>query len=508
MGDEARPSRLRSCTPVSRSAIRREVLHRGHQHAYLLPADLSGPIAQGRKHPLLRDSRGRTGLGLPTVSSLPAGSVARNAGLVGTSSVVSRGLRLITEGALDRNGVDALADRLGVTARHLRRLFLQHLGATPIEVALTRCVHFAKKLIDETHLPFSQVAFASGFGSLRRFNGEIRRVSSRTPSQLRRLARRRPVEHAGYQFRIAYRPPYDWKAVIGSLRSRATPGVERVDEDLYLRTIAIDGKCGTIAVSPAADGPTLILDADFSDSRALLLIVERVRRMFDVAADPAVIAEQLSGEVLLKHCLVAHPGIRTPGAWDPFELTVRAILGQQISVAAATTIAGRVAAGWGTPIEYANGLTHLFPTAAQLRSAPLEETGIISSRAATLRAVAKAVCDGTLVFDGTATAGQLRAITGVGDWTTQYVLMRALNDPDAFQCGDLVLKRMAGGCTSQELDRLSEPWRPWRAYAVMLLWQSARDLDEHQRRSRHAHVDLPLHRRRPRDRGLAGAGVR
>jgi AraC family transcriptional regulator of adaptative response / DNA-3-methyladenine glycosylase II len=400
----------------------------------------------------------------------------------GTSSVVSRGLRLITDGALDREGVDELAARLGVTARHLRRLFLQHLGATPTEVALTRRVHFAKKLIDETSLPLAQVAFASGFGSLRRFNGEIRRVYSRTPTHLRKLARRHALDQTGYQFRIAYRPPYDWKAVIGFLTARATPGVERVDADRYQRTISIDGHFGSITVSPAPDALALILDVDIGDSRALLQIVERVRRMFDVGADPAVIADELSSDALLEPSLAAHPGIRTPGAWDAFELTVRAILGQQISVAAATTIAGRVAARWGTPLEISHGLTHVFPTAAQLMNAPLEEAGIISSRARTLRAVAKAVVDGTLVFDGDATVAQLLAIPGIGDWTMQYVLMRALNEPDAFLCGDLVLKRMAGGCTSRALDLRSQRWRPWRAYAVMLLWQSARDLPHVTRR--------------------------
>src|SRR5215204_4223035 len=221
----------------------------------------------------------------------------------GTSSVVSRALRLITDGALDRDGVDDLADRLGVTSRHLRRLFLQHLGATPVNVALTRRVHFAKQLLDETDLPMSQVAFAAGFGSLRRFNAEMRRVYSRTPSQLRRLAHRRPMGRTGYQFRIAYRPPYDWKAVIGFLGARATPGVERVEADRYQRTISINGHCGTIDVSPAADGPALILDVDLSDSRPLLLIVERVRRMFDVGADPALIAGQLSGDALLNESL-------------------------------------------------------------------------------------------------------------------------------------------------------------------------------------------------------------
>lgn len=426
----------------------------------------------------------------------------------GTSSVVSRGLRLITDGALDRDGVDALADRLGVTARHLRRLFLQHLGATPLEVALTRRVHFAKKLIDETRLPLSQVAFAAGFGSLRRFNGQIRRVYSRTPGELRRLARKQPDEAGRYRFRIAYRPPYDWTAMIEFLAARAIPGVEHVEGNRYLRTIAIDGNTGSIAVSPATDGPALLLDVHFAVPQVLLLIVERVRRIFDVGADPSVIVEQLSGDALLRRASAAHPGIRTPGAWDPFELTVRAILGQQISVRAATTIAGRVAARWGTPLDEATGLTRLFPTPAQLANAPLEEAGIISTRANTLRSVARAIRDGGLIFDGTSTAAALRAIPGIGDWTAQYVLMRALNEPDAFPSGDLVLKRMAGGCTSRELDRRSEAWRPWRAYAVMLLWQAARDLDQPMRRAPHAHLDLSLHRTSTRDRGPAVVGAR
>jgi len=394
----------------------------------------------------------------------------------GTSSVVSRGLRLINDGALDRDGVDALADRLGVTARHLRRLFLTHLGATPIDVALTRRVHFAKKLIDETRLPLSQVAFAAGFGSQRRFNGQIQRVYSRTPTALRKLARKQVDDSGRYQFRLAYRPPYDWNALLAFLAARAIPGVEWIDDDRYHRTIAIDGKTGSFSVAKAADdAPALILDVQFGDSQALLAIVERVRRMFDVAADPSVIAEQLSSDVLLKRACAAHPGIRTPGAWDPFELTVRAILGQQISVAAATTIAGRVAARWGTPIDHAKGLTHLFPTPAQMANAPLEEAGIISARANTLRSVARAIGGGSLVFDGVSTGEALRSIPGIGDWTAQYVLMRALNEPDAFPSGDLVLKRMAGGCTAPVLERRSEAWRPWRAYAVMLLWQSARD---------------------------------
>ena len=405
---------------------------------------------------------------------------------LGTSSVVSRALRLITDGALDRDGVEPLADRLGVTARHLRRLFVQHLGATPIEVALTRRVHFAKKLLDETRLPFTQVAFAAGFGSLRRFNGEIRRTYKRTPTELRRLARKQAVDPERYRFRLSYRPPYDWAAALAFLAARATPGVESVVGSRYQRTIAIGEKSGSIAVSPAGDGPALMLEVRFGDPRALLTVVEQVRRMFDLGADPSVIADQLSGDPLLKRAFAAHAGIRTPGAWDPFELSVRAILGQQISVRAATPMAGRVAARWGSPIDSADGLTRLFPTAAQLVDAPLEEAGIVSARASTLRSLARAVCEGTLVFDGVATVPALTAIPGIGEWTAQYIAMRALNEPDAFPSGDLVLRRMAGGCSARELDRRSESWRPWRAYAVMLLWQAARDLERHQKDKRHA----------------------
>jgi AraC family transcriptional regulator, regulatory protein of adaptative response / DNA-3-methyladenine glycosylase II len=417
----------------------------------------------------------------------------------GTSSVVSRALRLIADGALDGDGVEALADRLGVTARHLRRLFVQHLGTTPIEVALMRRVHFAKKLIDETRLPVSQIAFASGFGSLRRFNGLMQRTYSRTPTELRRLSRPAPGNGDGYRFRLAYRPPYDWKAILGFLAVRATPGVESVEADRYQRTISAGGAGGTISISPAADGPALVLDVRCADPRALLIVVERVRRMFDIAADPPVIASELSCDPLLKHALMAHAGIRTPGAWDPFELTVRAILGQQISVAAATTLAGRIVSRWGRAIDAAAPLTHLFPAPEQLTDAPIEDAGVIPARAASVRALARAVIDRRVRFDSESAVASLLEVPGIGDWTAQYVAMRALNEPDAFPSGDLVLRRMAGDLSARELDRRSEAWRPWRAYAVMLLWQAARDRDDSNRRTRHAPVAVASrHRERAR----------
>ena len=393
----------------------------------------------------------------------------------GTSSLVSRALRLIAEGALDRESVDRFADRLGVTSRHLRRLFVQHLGATPIDVALTRRVHSAKKLLDETRLPLAQVAIAAGFGSLRRFNGEMRRTYARTPTQLRRLARA-PIDEDGcYRFRLAYRPPYDWEAMIGFLAARATPGIESIDRACYRRAIRIGDDAGSISVSPIAGAHALLLEVRFPNPHALLAIVERVKRMFDVAADPAAIVSQLSADRLLKRACAAHPGIRVPGAWDPFEVAVRAILGQQVSVAAATTIAGRVATRWGM-------------TTAALADAPLEEAGIIRTRATTIRTLAREVRNGTLLFDGPSIIAALRAIGGIGDWTAQYIAMRALNDPDAFPAGDLVLRRMAGDCSARELDARSEAWRPWRAYAVMLLWQAASDSRVMGRR-RYAKVD-------------------
>lgn len=429
---------------------------------------------------------------------------------LGTSGLVSRALRLISEGALDREGVDALSERLGVTARHLRRLFLQHVGATPLAVALTRRVHFAKKLLDETGLPVSEVAFAAGFGSLRRFNAQIQRTYSRTPTELRRKRSGAQGAVGSYRLSLAYRPPFDWDTLIAFLAARATPGVESVEASRYQRTIAIDGKHGRIQVGRSASKPALDLEVWFPDSRALLVIVERVRRLFDLGADPAVIAGQLGGDALLGGLLRRHPGIRTPGAWDGFELSVRAILGQQISVAAATTIAGRLAHRFGTPAgDAAAGLDRLFPTAGQLAGAPIEEVGVIAARAETIRTLARAVCDGAVSFATTPSASTLttalQALPGVGPWTAQYIAMRALGEPDAFPSGDLILQRMAGG-TARELERQSERWRPWRAYAVMLLWQASSE--QSVQRRNHAATSAPPVRVRRAARRVATLDAR
>jgi AraC family transcriptional regulator of adaptative response / DNA-3-methyladenine glycosylase II len=399
---------------------------------------------------------------------------------LGTSALVSRGLRLIEESALDGDGLDSLAARLGVTARHLRRLFLRHLGATPVEIAATRRLHFAKKLIDETDLPFSQVAFSSGFGSIRRFNGEIARTYGRTPTELRRLSR--PLQaHSGslgYRFRLAYRPPYDWHAVLEFLRARVIPGVEEVDGTAYRRTISLDGLAGRIEVRHAASASALELAVRFPNPQALLHIVSRVRHVFDLGADPAVIRAQLVHDPLLERPLARHPGIRTPGSWDGFELAVRAIVGQGTSLATASAAAGRLASLFGPALGPGEGL-RLFPSPAKLAHSDIERAGITRARAGAIRELARHVASGRIAFgsstDAETAVSCLQTVPGVGSSTAQYVAMRAYGEPDALPSGDPVLRRVAGVGTARALERRAEAWRPWRAYAVMLLWQEASD---------------------------------
>jgi AraC family transcriptional regulator of adaptative response / DNA-3-methyladenine glycosylase II len=274
---------------------------------------------------------------------------------------------------------------------------------------------------------------------------------------------------------LPYTPPYDWAAMTQFLAARATPGVERVDQSGYARTVAVRGFFGSIAVAPMIGGSALTVDVAIPDRALVPEIVERVAMMFDVDANPNAIAECLSSDRLLKGPCASHAGIRLPGAWDPFELAVRAILGQQISVRAATTMAGRVAARWGESITTEHGVDRLFPWPATLADAPLEETGIIAARAKTIRALAQQVASGQLVFASPAAMDALLEIPGIGPWTAQYIAMRAMQQADAFPSGDLVLRRVAGDLTARALDAHAERWRPWRAYAVMLLWQAAND---------------------------------
>jgi AraC family transcriptional regulator of adaptative response / DNA-3-methyladenine glycosylase II len=385
---------------------------------------------------------------------------------LGASASVSRALRLIAESALDDGGVEHLAERLGMGSRHLRRLFLRYLGATPVAVAQTRRVHFAKNLIDETSLPMTQIAMAAGFGSIRRFNATFQKLYARTPLELRNANRRELNGSAGqYTFRLGYRPPYDWDSLIGFLGARAIPGVERVTPGEYRRTIFIDGKAGSITVQPVRGKDSLELRIRYPDPGSLFRIVERVRKIFDAGADPAEVAAHLSRDRTLKPMVRAHPGLRVAGCWDGFEMTVRAILGQQVSVKGASTMAGRVAAAYGTAHEDAV----LFPRAEVLAEKDLTGVGVTRQRARSIRELAEAVASGDIAFDGALDPQQfedkITRIPGIGPWTAQYVAMR-LGEPDAFPEGDLYLRDVAAN---------TDNWRPWRAYAAMYLWRRSQD---------------------------------
>lgn len=387
----------------------------------------------------------------------------------GTSTTVTRALRLIHEG-----GVDELAGRLGIGSRHLRRLFIQHLGATPIAVAQAQRLLSAKKLLDETTLPLTSIALAAGYGSIRRFNAAFRATYGRSPRDLRRDLK--PVSKSGpITLTLRFRPPYDYDALLEFVARRAIAGVESVDRNVYRRSFLLDGAPGWLEVRPASSN-ALTLRVDSVDPKRLLHVVARVRRLFDLDADPLVINSSLRRDPLLAPLVKSRPGLRVPGAWDAFELGVRAILGQQVSVAGASTLAGRLAARYGHPLPFqAEGLAYTFPAPEELISADLA-IGLPKARAEAIRDFAKAVASGTLQFDDPAICiDGICAIRGLGPWTAQYIAMRALSDPDAFPAGDLVLLRAARCKTTTELERRAEHWRPWRAYAAMHLWQGVKD---------------------------------
>ena len=422
----------------------------------------------------------------------------------GTSNTVSRGLALIAEGALDGDeaGVDALAERLGVGGRQLRRLFKEHLGASPIAVAQTRRVLFAKQLIHDTRLPMAEIALAAGFGSIRRFNETFQQLYRRPPSALRRKAvvalPEGSVAATGVAVRLRYRPPYDWPAMLSFLRARTVEGVERVDGEIYCRTVLLDGRVGTVEITHLPEHESLGATIRFPCVRALPGIVARIRRVFDLGADVATIGAHLAQDPLLAPLVAERPGLRAPGGWDGFELAMRAVLGQQVTVEAARRLAGQLVRLCGTavPAEQRShaALMFAFPTAAQVAAADLASLGMPNARKAALVALAEAALADPLLFQplGTVedTVARLRTIRGVGEWTAQYIALRAVREPDAFPASDVGLLRGAAGHgaprpSPAELHGRAEPWRPWRAYAAQHLWaadaasQSARDEARH-----------------------------
>jgi AraC family transcriptional regulator, regulatory protein of adaptative response / DNA-3-methyladenine glycosylase II len=409
----------------------------------------------------------------------------------GTSATVNRALRLIDDGALDAEDVEALADRLGVTSRHLRRLFEQHLGVSPLALARTRRAHFARRLIDETELPFGEIATSAGFANVRRFNDTIRETFRRTPGELRRMhgGSARTANAAGVNganarrgagaitLALRAREPFDGRSVLEFLGMRAIPGLERVANGTYTRSFNVDGDSGTIAMRPTEDG--LDVTVRVATPRDLIRIAGRAAHVFDFDADTTAILAHLRRDPLLRRALRTRHDVRVPRAWDAFELAVRAILGQQISVRGAATIASRIVRTLGAPLAVPDGdVTHVFPAPERIAAADLTRIGIPRARARALNALAGAVVSGALRFDALGTLDQaverLTALPGVGDWTAQYIAMRALGEPDAFPASDLgIAHAVAGRDTRVDAARnltRAESWRPWRAYAVIALW--------------------------------------
>jgi AraC family transcriptional regulator of adaptative response / DNA-3-methyladenine glycosylase II len=382
---------------------------------------------------------------------------------------------MIEDGRLVNASLESLAGKLGVTDRHLRRVFQQEFGVSPVEYAQTQRLLLAKRLLTDSALPVIDVAMASGFASLRRFNDLFRKRYRMTPGALRRDATRGAVERM--VFEIAYRPPYDWESMHAFLSRRAIAGVEIADARSYSRSLRVsrNGKAftGWFCVTPAPRKNALRVSVGASLAPALPAVLSRVKHLFDVAAHPEEISQALGA------IAASHPGLRLPGAADGFELAVRAILGQQVTVLAASRIASRLVDAFGDPVETPlAGVTRLFPAPEVLASreaSDIAACGIVSMRARAIVALAKEVASGRLALDPSAdiaaTLAALEALPGVGPWTAQYIAMRALAWPDAFPHPDIAVIKAARRNAKETL-AFAEEWRPWRAYAVIHLWKS------------------------------------
>ncbi|MEO5765309.1 MAG: AlkA N-terminal domain-containing protein [Casimicrobiaceae bacterium] len=399
-----------------------------------------------------------------------------------TARLAQGAVDLIENGVLEEGGLEHLAGRVGVTSRHLRRVFLTEFGVAPIEFAQTQRLLLAKRLLTDTVLPVTEIALASGFQSVRRFNALFKSRYRMAPGRLRRERTPGALPDA-LRFELAFRPPYAFDAILDFLRERAIPAVEAVTAQGYARTLSLVHRgaihAGVVEVRRVPRRMALAVHLSASFARVVPLVLGRVKHSFDLACDPGEIESQLGP------LAAAHPGLRVPGAFDGFELGVRAIVGQQISVRAARTLLGRVArahgrayegAAWGDAAEPAR----LFPSAAAIADAgadAIARCGITPARARSVIALARAVASGKLVLepgvDVDATLDRLRALPGVGPWTAHYIAMRALRWPDAFLANDLIVLRAMNETRAARAEAASAAWRPWRAYAVMHLWKGA-----------------------------------
>jgi len=412
--------------------------------------------------------------------------------VVAGPELVCRAVQLVLDGALDRGTEADVAGRLGVSARHLRRLFHHHLGTTPDQLARSRRAHFARRLLDDTDLTVTDVAFAAGFGSVRQLNRACREVFRAPPRELR--GRRRSTDRlaadGGLVLRLPYRPPLDWDETLGYFSLRAIAGVEAVDHatHTYRRTILVDGDPGVIEVSPGS-ADHLLLRAHLPHWEGLIHVAQRARRIFGLDADVDAAGGQLGRDDTLGRLVRRRPGLRVPGTWDAFETGVRAIIGQQVTVAGASTITGRMVERHGTAVPGVAplGLTHTFPSPATLADADLDGLGLPGARVRAVRQYARAVADGRIRLDRSVgldeLVGTITALPGLGPWTAHYVALR-LGETDAFPASDLGLRRAlaAAGAgpgelpSANELAARAEAWRPWRALAAVHLWTSDGDV--------------------------------
>jgi AraC family transcriptional regulator of adaptative response / DNA-3-methyladenine glycosylase II len=380
---------------------------------------------------------------------------------IGTSAVVSRALRLILGGALNEGSVEQLAERLGLGSRQLRRLCVQHLGVSPVKIATTQRVHLARKLIDESKLPMTEVAFRSGFKSIREFNHAFRASIGQSPSQWRltKGASRAIAPQRGLELRLPYRTPFDWQSQLAFLEERAIPGIELVSGNVYQRTIEIDGARGFFSAKPDEAERRLLIHLELSSYEAMPQAVERIRRIFDLGADPSRIGKHLSQDPKLRLSVQLRPGLRVPGVWDGFEAAVLAVLGQTVSAPGPKKMVARLVRMFGSPMETpVRGLDLLFPTPEVLAGCDLSKVGIVDRCAVTLRKLTRPTVRKHLKFATHTTldeaVAQLTAVSGFDESSAHYIMMRAFGEPDAFPLEGLALAE-------------TEPWRPWRAYAAM-----------------------------------------
>jgi len=394
-----------------------------------------------------------------------------------------RAVSLISDGALDSGTEEDLAAMVGFSPRHLRRLFLEHLGATPSFVARSRRAHFARSLIDDTALSITEIAFAAGFASVRQMNRVVKDVFRFTPTELRAKAKRRlNAADGGLQLNLKLPHPTDAAEIIEFLEPRCTPGVEVVHEGTYRRTIELCGHPGALEISPSGEDAVLIT-AHLPTYAGLVDVVSRVRRLFGADMDHEAAVEWLCSEPLMASMLAAAPGTRVPGSWSGFESAVRIVVGQQITVVGASTLTGRIAEAAGTAVDGLGhlGLDRVFPSAEQIVAADLVGLGLTNRRIDTLRCLAEAVVLGDL--DLSAPSDDVRAalhtIPGIGQWTAELVAMRVCRDRDAFPASDLGIRKgataLVGGdlMSAKDVEELAEEWHPHRALAATHLWRAA-----------------------------------